>query len=215
MTAATGWSPRRRSRIPAIAVSCCLSVLTMRREGETSILALQLAIGVGIALLFPLLIYTGVAMVKAPPKPSDRTNLQAETSEDIKRANQELIRREREALQKARIAYAKILFTVMAPTRSAASSAPIVEGCSMIRSALHHGLAYRRRARACRRHHRGRVRADPAIAAAGVANGVENPGIIAGLPSQTAPVQLCLFYRLKFADRFGNGIGGSRVGELK
>jgi hypothetical protein len=44
-------------------------------------LALQLVIGVGIALLFPLLIYTGVAAVKAPPRPSNRTNLQAETSE--------------------------------------------------------------------------------------------------------------------------------------
>ena len=49
-------------------------------------LALQLVIGVGIALLFPLLIYTGVAAVKAPPRPSNRTNLQAETSEEIKQA---------------------------------------------------------------------------------------------------------------------------------
>jgi hypothetical protein len=83
-------------------------------------LALQLVIGVGIALLFPLLIYTGVAVIKAPPKPSDRTDLKAETSDEIKRANQEQIRREREALQRARTGYAKILFSVMAPAGLAA-----------------------------------------------------------------------------------------------
>jgi hypothetical protein len=83
-------------------------------------LALQFVIGVGIALLFPLLIYTGVATIKAPPKPSSRTDLKAETSEEIKRANRERIERDREDLQKARIAYAKILFAVMAPAGLAA-----------------------------------------------------------------------------------------------
>ena len=38
-------------------------------------LALQLVIGVGIALLFPLLVYSGVATFRSPPKPSNRTNL--------------------------------------------------------------------------------------------------------------------------------------------
>jgi len=83
-------------------------------------LALQLVIGVGIALLFPLLIYTGVATVKAPPKPSSRTDLKAETSEEIKQANRVRIERDREELRRARVAYAKILFTVMAPAGLAA-----------------------------------------------------------------------------------------------
>jgi ABC-type nitrate/sulfonate/bicarbonate transport system permease component len=83
-------------------------------------LALQLVIGVGIALLFPLLIYSGVAVIKAPPKPSGRTNLQAETSEEIKQANREQIARDQEALRSARVKYAKILFTVMAPAGLAA-----------------------------------------------------------------------------------------------
>jgi hypothetical protein len=87
---------------------------------ESFMLALQLVIGVGIALLCPLLIYTGVATIKAPPKPSDRTNLQAETSEEIKRSNRERIQRDQEDLRRARIAYAKILFTVMAPAGLAA-----------------------------------------------------------------------------------------------
>ena len=95
-------------------------------------LALQLVIGVGIALLFPLLIHTGVAAVKPSPKPSDRTNLQAETSEEIKRANQEQIRREREALQRARVAYAKVLFTVMAPAGLAAVLAGYFIGINAI-----------------------------------------------------------------------------------
>jgi hypothetical protein len=95
-------------------------------------LALQLVIGIGIALLFPLLIYTGVAVIKAPPKPGDRTNLQAETSEEIKRANQEQIRREREALQSARVAYAKTLFAAMAPTGLAAVVGGYVIGINAV-----------------------------------------------------------------------------------
>ncbi len=83
-------------------------------------LALQLVIGVGIALLFPLLIYTGVAAVKPPPKPSNRTNLQAETSEEIKRANRDRIDAENEELRRARVKYAKLLFSVMAPAGLAA-----------------------------------------------------------------------------------------------
>jgi hypothetical protein len=83
-------------------------------------LALQLVIGIGIALLFPMLISTGVAVIKAPPKPSRRTNLQAEASEEIKLANREQIAREQDALRLARVEYAKILFTVMAPAGLAA-----------------------------------------------------------------------------------------------
>lgn len=83
-------------------------------------LALQLVIGIGIALLFPMLIATGVAVIKAPPKPSRRTNLQAEASEEIKLANREQIAREQDALRLARVEYAKILFTVMAPAGLAA-----------------------------------------------------------------------------------------------
>jgi hypothetical protein len=83
-------------------------------------LALQLVIGVGIALLFPLLIYTGVAAIKAPPKPSNRTNLKSGDSDEVKQHNEAQIRWEREQLQKARTAYAKILFTVMAPAGLAA-----------------------------------------------------------------------------------------------
>jgi hypothetical protein len=74
-------------------------------------LALQLVIGVGIALLFPMLIASGVAVIKAPPRPLPRTNLQAETSQ----ANREQIARDQEALRIARVEYAKILFTAMAP----------------------------------------------------------------------------------------------------
>jgi hypothetical protein len=83
-------------------------------------LALQLVIGVGIALLFPLLIYTGVAAIKAPPRPSNRTNLRAEVTEEDKQANRDQIRWQQEQLQKARVEYAKILFTVMAPAGLAA-----------------------------------------------------------------------------------------------
>jgi hypothetical protein len=83
-------------------------------------LALQLVIGVGIALLFPLLIYTGVAAVKPPPKPGRTTNLQAETSEEAKRANRERIDAENEELRRARVKYAKLLFNVMVPAGLAA-----------------------------------------------------------------------------------------------
>ena len=42
---------------------------------------------------------------------------------------------------------------------------------------LHHGLADRRRAGSCRRHHPGRVRAYPAVAAAAVADGIVLPSL--------------------------------------
>ena len=45
--------------------------------------ALQLVIGVGIALLFPLLMHTGVAVVKPPPKRS--ILFLAVTAEDVAR----------------------------------------------------------------------------------------------------------------------------------
>src|SRR5260370_6990337 len=83
-------------------------------------LALQLVIGVGIALLFPPWIYTGVAAVKAPRKASTPTNRQAETSEEIKRANRERIDAENEELRRARVKYAKLLFNVMTPAGLAA-----------------------------------------------------------------------------------------------
>ena len=95
-------------------------------------LALQLVIGVGIALLFPLLIYTGVAAIKAPPKPSNRTNLRAEVTEDDKQANRDQIRWQQEQLQKARVEYAKILFTVMAPAGLAAVVAGYLIGINAI-----------------------------------------------------------------------------------
>jgi len=95
-------------------------------------LALQLVIGVGIALLFPLLIYTGVAAVKPPPKPSNRTNLQAETSEEIKRANRERIDAENEELRRARVKYAKLLFNVMTPAELAAVLAGYLVGINAI-----------------------------------------------------------------------------------
>jgi hypothetical protein len=95
-------------------------------------LALQLVIGVGIAFLFPLLIYTGVAVMKAPPKPSGRTNLQAETSEEIKQANREQISRNQEALRRARVEYAGLLFTVMAPAGLAAVLAGYFIGVNSI-----------------------------------------------------------------------------------
>ena len=77
--------------------------------------ALQLVIGVGIALLLPLLIYTGVATIMPPPKRSQTTNLQAETSEEVKRANREQVHRDQEEFRKALVKYAKLLFSVMAP----------------------------------------------------------------------------------------------------
>jgi hypothetical protein len=83
-------------------------------------LALQLVIGVGIALLFPLLIQTGVAAVKPPPKPSTTTDLRAENTDEDRRHNRERIDRDREDLRRARAAYAKTLFTVMAPAGVAA-----------------------------------------------------------------------------------------------
>ena len=95
-------------------------------------LALQLVIGIGIALLFPLLIYTGVAAVKAPPTRSRTTNLQAETSEEIKRANRERIDAENEEFRRARVKYAKLLFTAMAPSGLAAVLAGYLIGISAI-----------------------------------------------------------------------------------
>jgi hypothetical protein len=83
-------------------------------------LALQLVIGVGIALLFPLLIYTGVAVIKAPPKPSNTTDLRRELTDEDKQFNRDQIDRKREELRRARVAYAKILFAVMAPAGLAA-----------------------------------------------------------------------------------------------
>jgi hypothetical protein len=95
-------------------------------------LALQLVIGVGIALLFPLLVYSGVATFSSPPKPSNRTNLVPETSEEAKEANREQIRREQEELRRARVAYAKLLFTVMAPAGFVAVLAGYLIGVSAI-----------------------------------------------------------------------------------
>lgn len=84
-------------------------------------LALQLVIGVGIALLFPLLIYTGVAVMKAPPKSRDfLTHVRGGISAEEKRADEEIIGHERNAWQSARVAYARLLFTVMAPAGVAA-----------------------------------------------------------------------------------------------
>jgi len=95
-------------------------------------LALQLVIGVGIALLFPLLIYTGVAVIKAPPRPSTHTDLKAGDSEEIRQANREQIDRGRDALRRARVGYAKILFTVMAPAGLAAVLAGYLIGINAI-----------------------------------------------------------------------------------
>jgi hypothetical protein len=95
-------------------------------------LALQLVIGVGIALIFPLLIYSGVATFRSPPKPSNRTNLVPETSEEAKQANREQIRREQEELTRARVAYAKLLFTVMAPAGFVAVLAGYAIGISAV-----------------------------------------------------------------------------------
>jgi hypothetical protein len=95
-------------------------------------LALQLVIGVGIALLFPLLVYTGVAAIKAPPKPSDCTNLKSGDSDAVKQHNEAQIRWEREQLQQARTEYAGILFSVMAPAGLAAVVAGYFIGVNAI-----------------------------------------------------------------------------------
>jgi hypothetical protein len=95
-------------------------------------LALQLVIGVGIALLFPLLIQTGVASVKPPPKPSTTTDLRAENTDEDRRYNRERIDRDRADLQQARAAYAKVLFTVMAPAGVAAVVAGYLIGINSI-----------------------------------------------------------------------------------
>jgi hypothetical protein len=110
------------------AALCCRPAATP----EKSMLALQLVIGVGIALLFPLLVYSGVATFRSPPKPSNRTNLVPETSEEAKEANREQIRREQEELRRARVAYAKLLFTVMAPAGFVAVLAGYLIGVSAI-----------------------------------------------------------------------------------
>ena len=95
-------------------------------------LALQLVIGVGIALIFPLLVYSGVATFKSPPKPSNRTNLVPETSEEAQQANREQIRREQEELTRARVVYAKLLFTVMVPAGFVAVLAGYAIGISAV-----------------------------------------------------------------------------------
>jgi hypothetical protein len=95
-------------------------------------LALQLVIGVGIALLFPLLIRTGVAAVKPPPKPSTTTDLRAENTDEDKQYNRDRINRDRAALQSARAAYARILFAVMAPAGVAAVIAGYFIGINAI-----------------------------------------------------------------------------------
>jgi hypothetical protein len=95
-------------------------------------LALQLVIGVGIALLFPLLIRTGVAAVKPPPKPSTTTDLRAENSDEDRRHNRERIDRDRDDLRRARAAYAGTLFTVMAPAGVAAVIAGYLIGINSI-----------------------------------------------------------------------------------
>jgi hypothetical protein len=95
-------------------------------------LALQLVIGIGIALLFPMLIATGVAIIKAPPKSSRRINLRAEASEETTQANREQIAREQEALRLARVEYAKIMFTVMVPAGLAALLAGYLIGVNAI-----------------------------------------------------------------------------------
>jgi hypothetical protein len=60
------------------------------------VLALQLVIGTGVALLFPMLIYYGIATVRQPPKSSDYLGVHA-------------------PWQKAQAGYAKALFIVMTP----------------------------------------------------------------------------------------------------
>jgi hypothetical protein len=67
---------------------------------EAFVLALHLVIGVGIALLFPLLIYTGVAVMKAPPKSRDfLTHVRGGISAEEERADEEIIGHERNAWQ--------------------------------------------------------------------------------------------------------------------
>src|SRR5438045_6180338 len=87
-------------------------------------LALQLVIGVGIALLFPMLIFYGIATVRPPPKSSDfisnYANIPANASEANVQAERDRKERERQVWLKARVSYAKILFTIMSPVGVAA-----------------------------------------------------------------------------------------------
>jgi hypothetical protein len=87
-------------------------------------LALQLVIGTGIALLFPMLIFYGIATVRRPPKSGDfisnHVNIPANASEADMQAERDRKGRERQAWLKAKARYAKILFTVMTPVGVAA-----------------------------------------------------------------------------------------------
>jgi hypothetical protein len=82
-------------------------------------LALQLVIGIGVALLFPMLIYYGIATVRRPPHSSDffskTVNIPANASEADLQAERDRKECERQLWLAARIRYGKILFTVMAP----------------------------------------------------------------------------------------------------
>ena len=96
-------------------------------------LALQLVIGVGIALLFPLLIYTGVATFKSPPKSSDfMRHVRGGMTDEEKRADEIKIAQERADWQRARVQFAKLLFTVMAPAGFIAVVAGYLIGISAI-----------------------------------------------------------------------------------
>jgi hypothetical protein len=88
-------------------------------------LALQLVVGVGVGLLFPLLIYTGVAVFKAPPNPRDFYKPTRPGEEDQ-------LNRQNAALERARAGHAKILFTVMAPAGLAAVLAGYFIGINAI-----------------------------------------------------------------------------------
>lgn len=85
-------------------------------------LALQLVIGTGVALLFPMLIYYGIATIRQPPKKNQyvigRPPSSSDASDLEKQSHHERQERENEAWQKAQASYAKTLFTVMTPSAS-------------------------------------------------------------------------------------------------
>jgi hypothetical protein len=107
---------------------------------EGILLALQLVIGTGVALLFPMLIYYGIATVRQSPKSSDYLGVHAPLGTDASDLERQSLddrkQQERAAWQKAQAGYAKTLFIVMTPCGVAAIFGGYLLGVSAIGTGL-------------------------------------------------------------------------------
>jgi hypothetical protein len=103
-------------------------------------LAFQLVIGTGVALLFPMLIYYGIATVRQPPKSGDYLGGHAPLGDDASDLERQSLddqkKRDKEAWQKAQAGYAKTLFMVMTPFGVAAIFGGYLLGVSAIGTGL-------------------------------------------------------------------------------